>query len=78
MMDRDVEQFFISLTEKTLELREKNNIVRKDFFQLLVQLRNTGTVQLDDEWQTVIANNNSKILTLNEMAAQSFLFYVAG
>lgn len=78
MMDRDVEQFFISLTEKTLELREKNNIVRKDFFQLLVQLRNSGNVQLDDEWHTVIANDNSKTLTLNEMSAQVFVFYLAG
>lgn len=76
--DRDVEEFFLNLTKQTLEMREKNNIVRKDFFQLLVQLRNTGTVQLDDEWQTVIANNNSKTLSFNELAAEVFLFYVAG
>lgn len=78
LVDRDVEEFFINLTKQTLELREKNNIVRKYFFQLLVQLRNNGNVQLDDEWQTIIENNSSKTLTLNELAAHAFIFYVAG
>lgn len=78
IIDRDVEQFLIALTEKTLELREKNNIVRKDFFQLLVQLRNSGNVQQDNEWQTTIANDSSKTLSLHEIAANVYVFFVAG
>lgn len=66
------------LVRQTLELREKHNIVRKDFFQLLVQLRNTGNVRLDDEWQTVITNDNNKTLNLGEIVAQAFIFYAAG
>lgn len=42
---------------------------------MLVQLRYNETVQLDDEWQTVITNDNNKSLTLNEITAQSFIFY---
>lgn len=64
-MDRDVEEFFMSITRQTLKLREEKNIMRKDFFQLLVQLRNSGNVQLDDNnWKTVIASNDSKTFTL--------------
>lgn len=73
LIDREIEEFMFDVVRQTLELREKNNIVRKDFFQLLVQLRNTGSVQLDDEWQTVITNDNSKTLSLNEIVAQSFV-----
>lgn len=41
-VDQSVETFIKSVVEQNLDYREKNNIVRKDFFQLLVQLRNSG------------------------------------
>lgn len=75
-MDREVENFFFNMVRETLELREKNNIVRKDFFQLLVQLRNSGNVQEDGEWHTKIAS--AKTMTIEEIVAESFIFYVAG
>lgn len=76
--DQDVEDFMMSVVDQTLKYREESKVVRKDFFQLLVQLRNTGNVQLDDQWSTVIADENSKKLTRDEMAAQAFVFYLAG
>lgn len=79
LVDADIEDFMMSVVKKTMDFREKNNIVRKDFFQLLIQLRNTGNVQLDDQWETVITNDEKgKKLSLNEMAAQAFVFYIAG
>lgn len=78
LIDQDIEDFMTHIVEQTLELREKNNIVRKDFFQLLVQLRNSGAVQLDDQWETVITNDDSKKLTIKELTAQAFVFYIAG
>lgn len=77
-IDKEITEFLLDVVKQTLELREENNIVRKDFFQLLVQLRNSGTVQLDDEWQTEVTNDNNKSLTLDEITAQSFIFYAAG
>lgn len=77
--DKSIETFIMSVVKENLEYREKSRIVRKDFFQLLIQLRNSGTVQLDDEWETVIKTDESqKTMTLNEMAAQVFVFFLAG
>lgn len=77
--DLSVEQFIVSVVKQNLEYRERNNVSRKDFFQLLIQLRNSGTVELDDEWETIIKGDDSeKLLTLNEMAAQVFIFFFAG
>lgn len=74
-----IEKFIISVVKENLEYREKNNISRKDFFQLLIQLRNTGNVQLDDEWETVIKTNESqKAMSLIELAAQAIVFFGAG
>ncbi|XP_055296698.1 uncharacterized protein LOC129565633 [Sitodiplosis mosellana] len=78
-LSTDIQNFFTSLVKKNLELREQNNIVRKDFFQLLIQLRNTGTVHSDDQWETVIkTDENQKQMTINEIAAQSLVFFGAG
>lgn len=77
-VDQDIEDFIISLVKTTLDYRETNNVVRKDFFQLMIQLRNTGAIQLDDQWETKIVNESQKKLTINEMAAQSFIFWLAG
>lgn len=77
--DPGVEQFIHSLVKQNLEYREKNNVSRKDFFQLLIQLRNTGNVQLDNEWDTVIKNDGSKKkMSVDEIAAHSFAFFGAG
>lgn len=78
MVSQDVENFIVSVVRENLEYREKNNVARKDFFQLLIQLRNTGTVQLDDDHWTTKSTENQKKLTINEMAAQSFVFFAAG
>lgn len=79
VVDESVEKFIMFVVKQNLDYREKNNVPRKDFFQLLIQLRNSGTVQLDDEWQTIIKGDESqKTMSLNEIAAQVFVFFEAG
>lgn len=56
-VDDDVEDFMINVVKDTLSYREKNNVTRKDLMQLMIQLRNTGKVQEDGEWDTKIINN---------------------
>lgn len=78
-VSQDVEDFILSMTRQSLEYREKNNITRKDFLQLMVQLRNTGAVQSDGDWETKIIHDESKkTLSVGEVAAQSFVFLIAG
>lgn len=79
-IDSEAENFLFNLVAKTLEMRGKNNISREDFFQLLIQLRNSdGTDALDgNEWKTITTNNKQKSLTVEQMAAQTFIFCSGG
>lgn len=79
IIDNEVENFIFSMVKQNLEYREKNNVSRKDFFQLLIQLRNTGKVQLDDDWDTkIVKNEKEKQFSINDLASQSFVFFAAG
>ncbi|GLV38654.1 Cytochrome P450 6d4 [Carabus blaptoides fortunei] len=44
----EVSQFFMDLIRKVINYRETNKVVRNDFMQLMIQLRNTGRVTDDD------------------------------
>lgn len=73
-IDKDVENFMISMVKQSVEHREKNNVTRKDLFQLLIQLRNTGNVQADGDWETKIQNDgNSTELIIENLL---IIFYL--
>lgn len=77
----EVENFITSMVKSNLEFREKNKIVRKDFFQLLIQLRNgDGRLNDNNNWDAKIkkTDEREKTMTVNEMAAHVFTFYFAG
>lgn len=75
--DHDIGEFMIETIRQNVEHREKNNIVRKDFLQCMMQLRNTGSIKEDDDWSTN-ATKSDKSLSLEEMTAHAFLFFAAG
>ncbi|XP_062548378.1 cytochrome P450 6d3-like [Armigeres subalbatus] len=58
--------FVTGIVTEQIEYREKNNITRKDFIQLLIDLRREDS------------RNNEVVLSLEQCAANVFLFYVAG
>lgn len=62
LFNKGVTNFFTDLIRRTVEYRKKNNVVRKDFLQLLIDL----------------TNNEEDPLTFNELAAQCFVFFLAG
>ncbi|XP_055302489.1 probable cytochrome P450 6d5 [Sitodiplosis mosellana] len=76
--DKDVEEFMKDTIKKNLDYREKNSISRKDFFQLLVQVRNTGNVVDDGADWTTKATNDPKSMSLDDIAAQAYDFFIAG
>lgn len=71
-MDKEVQEFFDVIVGDIIKHREKNNIVRKDFLNMLIQLKNQDS--LDGE----TADSSSRRLTLNECIAQAFIFFLGG
>ncbi|CAH1391334.1 unnamed protein product [Nezara viridula] len=71
---KSVEDYIMKLISDTVEYREKNKITRNDFLELLIQLKNKGS--LKDERKEEVEENFE--INLDVMAAQSFLFFFAG
>lgn len=67
---KDVSDFFMKIVSETIEYREKNNVRRNDFMDLLIQLKNEGVLKGE--------SSNVGKLTLNEIAAQAYVFFLAG
>lgn len=77
IMNPEVEEFIIDVVKKNIEYRETNNVIRKDFFHLLLQLKNRNDIFDDNK----LFNEDGKVrhyLTLHEMAAQCYVFFGAG
>lgn len=69
--NREVSDFFLNSIKETVEYRENNDVKRNDFFSLLLQIKNHGKIN-DDMGESIGK------LTIEELAAQSFLFFLAG
>lgn len=63
----DVSQFYSKVARDTVEFREKNHIARNDFLDVLIKMKNQAPNGTTEE-----------PLTLDELAAQTFLFFIAG
>lgn len=72
----NISNFMRNIVRESFEYREKNNYVRKDFMQLLLQLRNSGEVGTDGDWS--VKTSKEKKISIDEAAGQVALFYVAG
>lgn len=59
-------EFFLNVVKETIEYREKNNFIRNDFMQLLIDLKQESI------------KDGHEPLTFEEIAAQAFVFFVAG
>lgn len=65
-LPKDLRQFFLNIIYESVKYREENFITRPDFLQLLINLRNQA------------GNDDEGNLSLNEIAAQCFIFFLAG
>ncbi|XP_033608493.1 cytochrome P450 6k1-like [Cryptotermes secundus] len=76
----DVSQYFKKMVKETVEYRESNRVKRNDFMQLLIEMENKGTLDTEEETSdTSKADSlNDAGLTMNEIAAQAFIFFAAG
>lgn len=71
LISDEVESFFMQAVNDTFEHRIKNNIKRHDFVDLLIDLRNEKKSNSE-------ADSHLDGLSMNEIAAQCFVFFLAG
>ncbi|XP_055683654.1 probable cytochrome P450 6a14 [Lutzomyia longipalpis] len=67
---KDVSDFFMGSLREMIDMRERNNIKRDDFLELLMQIKNTGRLEGEDV--------DLGKMTFEELAAQTFVFFIAG
>ncbi|RZC32690.1 cytochrome P450 6a2, partial [Asbolus verrucosus] len=72
-----VTKFFQDVVNETICYRERNNVTRNDFLQLLIQLKNNGKLEGDSDEKNGAPPVGTS-LTLDEAAAQAFIFFLAG
>ncbi|EDX06195.1 GD10157 [Drosophila simulans] len=70
----DLTQFFMSTVKNTVEYRLKNGIKRNDFIEQMIELR-AEDQEAAKKGQGIDLSHG---LTLEQMAAQAFVFFVAG
>uniref|UniRef100_A0A1I8MZ63 Cytochrome P450 n=1 Tax=Musca domestica TaxID=7370 RepID=A0A1I8MZ63_MUSDO len=66
MVPDDVNDFFMRIVRETVAYREQNNIKANDFLSILIDLKNGE------------GKSDGVTLSLEEMAAQAFVFFVGG
>ncbi|KAI4458223.1 cytochrome p450 [Holotrichia oblita] len=66
--------FFTKAVKDIIDYRETNNVKRKDFLDLLIQLKNRGNI--DNEANSDISEKTK--ITLDMLLAQAFIFYLGG
>ncbi|EDW74197.1 uncharacterized protein Dwil_GK21808 [Drosophila willistoni] len=70
MTPEHIEKFFMRIVRETVAYREQNNIKRNDFMDQLIELKNNRLMKS--------ATGESMNLTIEEVAAQAFVFFNAG
>ncbi|KAH8355324.1 hypothetical protein KR093_010929 [Drosophila rubida] len=70
MTPADIEDFFMRIVKENVAYREQNNIRRNDFMDQLIDLKNNRLLKSE--------TGESMNLTIEEVAAQAFVFFNAG
>lgn len=64
---QEVEDFYMNIIRDTVDYRVKNNVKRHDFVDMLIEMK----LKFDN-------GDKENGLTFNEIAAQAFIFFLAG
>ncbi|XP_069702396.1 probable cytochrome P450 6a14 [Periplaneta americana] len=82
---KDVSNYFRKMVKETVEYRENNNVQRNDFMQLMIQMKNKtlgaseGEKHSDEKADLDNLKSNTPFeVTMDVIAAQAFVFFVAG
>jgi len=82
---KEVSNYFRKMVRETVEYREKNNVQRKDFIQLMIELKHKTLVMEGEEDLNLLQKDADNMkgsapfeVTMNVIAAQAFVFFLAG
>ena len=71
MFEKSVSDYFYDVISESIKHREINDVKRNDFLNMLVQLKNKGSI--DGE-----ISKETRKLTMDECVAQGFVFFLGG
>ncbi|GJQ84315.1 Cyp6a9 [Trypoxylus dichotomus] len=79
----EVSDFFMKVVRDTVRHREHNQITRNDFLDLLIQIKNNGTLDFDRQQTNETSmkdqgDHEKSPLTIEQIAGQAFVFFLAG
>ncbi|XP_054273744.1 probable cytochrome P450 6a14 [Macrosteles quadrilineatus] len=74
ILDKDVEKFFLDFVQDAIHRREGIHSEKKDFIQLLVELRNEDLTSAKSD----SLEEKSFVLTDEVLASNAFVFFIAG
>lgn len=77
-IDADARKYFRDIVIDTMNIREKQNIVRQDMINLLMPLRKGGSINNQTEGKSNDASVVKRSWTDDEIVAQCFLFMAGG
>ncbi|XP_059485005.1 cytochrome P450 6j1-like [Neocloeon triangulifer] len=84
LVSHEVTKFFSKLVPDVMELRKKTGQIRKDFMQLLIELKEKGSVSIDNAEDEKEINGygvqkmDTIKLTQDDLTAQAVVFFFAG
>ncbi|KAK4873116.1 hypothetical protein RN001_015145 [Aquatica leii] len=75
---KDITDFFLNVMTQTLNHRETNKFIQKDFVHLLLQIKNNSKITADEVGSFEPASGQKSTMTIEEITAHSVLFFVGG
>ncbi|XP_077256406.1 putative cytochrome P450 6a13 isoform X1 [Temnothorax americanus] len=83
LVDPSVTKFFMDVVSQMISQRESNGTTRYDFMDLLIELRNKGTLENEAGNPTICSDEDAQAakeaeLDRHTIAAQAFVFFAAG
>uniref|UniRef100_A0A1B6LPA4 Cytochrome P450 n=1 Tax=Graphocephala atropunctata TaxID=36148 RepID=A0A1B6LPA4_9HEMI len=80
ILDSSITKFFSIVVRSSVEFKEKNNICKYDFLDLLVKLRQNQSILEEGErpvdLQDTLSPSRREGMTVEEISAEAFLFFV--
>ena len=77
-VDKEIEDFCLNIVEQTIKYRENSNFTRKDFLQLMIELKNEGKIKESSDINDEKVESSTRKMKNSEIAAQVFVFIIAG